>query len=102
MTLEMLDVDWQKHFGDLSFNKMVIAFYRHVPRAILQSVIVHMELTDPLELSSLFENKKPPVILTEKSNNQQQNSLNLQKYIPLTHKRVQFLLSLMNIVQKSV
>ena len=42
MTLEMLDVDWQKHFGELSFNKMVIAFYHHVPRAILQSVIVHM------------------------------------------------------------
>ena len=42
MTLEMLDVDWQKHFGELSFNKMVVAFYHHVPRAILQSVIVHM------------------------------------------------------------
>ena len=54
-------------------------------------------LTDPDQLTSLFENKMPPVI-TEKSN----QPLNLQQYIPLTQKRVQFLLSLMNIVQKSV
>ena len=97
MTLEMLDVDWQKHFGELSFNKMVVAFYKHVPRAILQSVIVHMELTDPEQLDTLFASKKPPVI-HEKSN----QSLHLQKYIPLTPKRVQFLLSLMNLVHKSV
>ena len=76
---------------------MVVAFYKHVPRAILQSVIVHMELTDPEQLDTLFASKKPPVI-HEKSN----QSLHLQKYIPLTPKRVQFLLSLMNLVHKSV
>lgn len=110
MTLEMLDVDWQKHFNELSFNKMVVAFYTYVPQAILQSVITHMELTDPDELNSLLANKtvispssmssSGPSSNNSSSCNSQQ--IHLQKYIPLTPKRVHFLLSLMNPVHKSV
>jgi hypothetical protein len=98
MTLEMLDVDWQRHFGDLNFNKLTVAFYEHVPQAILQAVIAHMEVTDPDQLEALLSNKKPPVIdsLAAKAPQKHQN------YIPLTPKRVHFLLSLLDLVHKSV
>ena len=112
MTLEMLDVDWQKRFSELSFNKMVVAFFTYVPQAILQSVITHMELTDPEELNSLLANKtviSPSSVEGSKGpssnsscNNHRSQQIHLQKYIPLTPKRVHFLLSLMNPVHKSV
>ena len=63
MTLEMLDVNWGRHFGaDLTFTKMVVAFYRFIPQAILRAVIAHMELTDPDQLEALLLNKQDFVI----------------------------------------
>jgi len=96
MTLEMLDVNWGRHFGaDLTFTKMIVAFYRFIPQAILRAVIAHMELTDPDELEKLLSNKQDFVIqMTDKQSH--------LKYIPLTHERVHFLLSLMNRVHKPV
>ena len=65
MTLEMLDVNWGRHFGsDLTFTKMVVAFYRFIPQAILRAVIAHMELTDPDQLEGLLSNKQDYVIQT--------------------------------------
>jgi len=96
MTLEMLDVNWGRHFGaDLTFTKMIVAFYRFMPQAILRAVIAHMELTDPDELENLLSNKPDFVI----QSTDKQSPL---KYIPLTQERVHFLLSLMNRVHKPV
>ena len=65
MTLEMLDVNWGRHFGsDLTFTKMVVAFYRFIPQAILRAVTAHMELTDPDQLEGLLSNKQDYVIQT--------------------------------------
>ena len=97
ITLEMLDVDWQKYFGALNFNRMVVSFYEHIPRAMLRSIVAHMEMTDPQHLLSLLEHGKAPVIEDKTSF----GSSRLQ-YIPLTEKRVQFLLSLLNLVHKPV
>ena len=96
MTLEMLEVDWQKYFGAINFNKMVVGFYEHVPRGMLRSIVAHMELTDPNQLASLFEHGKAPVI-----QDSERSSRSL-KYIPLTERRVQFLLSLLNLVHKPI
>ena len=93
MTLEMLDVDWQKHFGPLNFNKMIVEFYQHIPRGLLRSIIQHMERTDPDQLAELLDQgKTSPVI---------DSSLKVEtmKYIPLTKERVDFLLSLLLYMQ---
>jgi len=96
MTLEMLDVDWQKHFGSLTFIKMVVAFYEHIPQALLRAVVEHMTLTDPAELEALIMTRTPTPAVIEKE------TTTASSYIPLTSKRVQFLLSLVNLVHKPV
>ena len=95
MTLEMLDVDWQKHFGPLNFNKMIVEFYQHIPRGLLSSIILHMERTDPDQLKNFIDQGKTTVI---------DSSLKVEtlKYIPLTEERVEFLLSLLSVVHKPV
>lgn len=96
MTLEMLDVDWQKHFGPLNFNKMIVEFYQHIPRGLLCSIIQHMERTDPDQLSELLEQGRTLPVIDSSC------KMETMRYIPLTQERVDFLLSLLNLVHKPV
>ena len=50
------EIIWWIHY------KMIVAFYRFMPQAILRAVIAHMELTDPDELENLLSNKPDFVI----------------------------------------
>lgn len=93
MTLEMLHVDWHKHFDNMSFHKLVKRFFDHVPQAILHAIDLHMEMTDPDEVETLLKNgtlqqPSPPDTCS--------------KYIPLTAQRVEFLVHLLDPVHKSV
>ncbi len=148
MTLEMLDVDWQKIFDGMTFHQFVLKFYEHVPSAILQAVCSHMELTDPDELDVYITNTNNNKAIDSNSNGEQQQEVPVinpaadqhhqgkaqvtpdaqrdesggggggvqpvggntksstttskGRYIPLTPRRVQFLLSLLDPVHKSV
>jgi len=115
MTLEMLDVNWGRHFGDLTFTKMIVAFYSYIPQALLRAVIAHMELTDPDHLEAHLASKETNFVIDPSSSVKDKSSHPTSppsgssssastplKYIPLTKERIKFLLSLTNRVHKPV
>jgi hypothetical protein len=96
----------------------VLAFFRQIPQAILRSIIAHMKLTDPDELDRLVSSGSSPQHPTNNNNNYSSNSCNSdnnkngksdsncrlqrRKTVPLTPARVDFLMSLLDIVRKPV
>lgn len=116
-TLDLLDVAWSKHFK-MSFPQFVRRFYDFVPQAILQSILIHMQLTNSAELDHLIFGKgKSPrnsagncgsgnLSSTAESNKsgcgKNENASKLEECVPLTPERIEFLIRLTDLVHKPI
>ena len=95
-TLEVLDVDWLRHFR-MTFPMFLNKFYSEgIVQAVIRAIAIHMRLTDPHQVDQLGQANN-----NNKNNPQPASSLS-KFYIPLTDKRILFLVSLTDSVHKAI
>jgi hypothetical protein len=103
-TFDMLDLDWKNTFEDYSIVKVLQQFYCHIPGAIIDSIIVQMKYTNIKELNDICTSKTKPMkwndtVRDDKSN---EATTNPSKFIPLSIERIEYLISLLDLIYKSV
>ena len=102
-TFEMLDLDWKTIFRGFNRNKIFQQFYHHVPNAIIDAIIVQMKYTDTKELHDICTNKTSSEMMKDIDdiNNVCIDEETIpSKYIPLSNKRLNFLISLLDLTYK--
>ena len=100
-TLELLDVDWVRHFR-MTFPQFLLKFYDNVEHGILTAILQHMKLTDPEELDSLVHQANDVCGTPGGSEHRTAEDAAQNLYVPITRQRVEFLERLLDPVHKPV
>jgi hypothetical protein len=101
-TLELLDVDWVRHFK-MTFPQFLARFYDNVPHGILTAILQHMKMTDPEELDCLVHQTNVHCYSRNGSTEHRTAEDAAQNlYIPLTRERIEFLVRLVDPVNRPI
>lgn len=103
-TFEMLDLDWKNVFSGFNRVKVFQNFYNHVPNAIIDAIIVQMMYTNITELENICAAKTNPGMWndTESGGDLNKHLPTISKFIPLSKKRIHFLISLLDLTYKPI
>ena len=101
-TFEMLDLDWKNAFDGLSRDNVFQEFYKNIPNAIIDAIVVQMKHTDVNDLNVVCKGETNTLDMNGSAIDDENETSIPTKFIPLSSKRIEYLVALLDLINKSI